>query len=98
MEETKVVDNKSEQTKSSSARKNKKSKNGLLGKIGAVITKIGDFFTGVKAEFGKIIWPTKDDVIKQTTAVVVVSIICCALIAVLDYAFEYGMNFITSIF
>ena len=98
MEETKVVDNKSEQTKSSSAKKNKKSKNGLLGKIGAVITKIGDFFTGVKAVFGTIIWPTKDDVIKQTTAVVVVSIICCALIAVLDYVFEYGMNFITSIF
>ena len=60
--------------------------------------KIKSFFTGVKAEFGKIIWPTKDDVTKQTTAVVVVSVICCALIAVLDYAFEYGMNFVTSIF
>jgi preprotein translocase subunit SecE len=60
--------------------------------------KIKHFFTGVKAEFRKIIWPTKDDIIKQTTAVVVVSAICCALIAVLDYAFEYGMNFITSVF
>ena len=60
--------------------------------------KIKSFFTGVKAEFKKIIWPTKDDVTKQTTAVVVVSVICCALIAVLDYAFEYGMNFVTSIF
>ena len=60
--------------------------------------KIKSFFTGVKAEFGKIIWPTKDDVTKQTTAVVVVSVIFCALIAVLDYAFEYGMNFVTSIF
>ena len=60
--------------------------------------KIKGFFTGVKAEFGKIIWPTKDDVTKQTTAVVVVSVICCALIAVLDHAFEYGMNFVTSIF
>ena len=60
--------------------------------------KIKHFFAGVKAEFRKIIWPTKDDIIKQTTAVVVVSAICCALIAVLDYAFEYGMNFITSVF
>ncbi len=60
--------------------------------------KIKHFFVGVKAEFRKIIWPTKDDIIKQTTAVVVVSAICCALIAVLDYAFEYGMNFITSVF
>ncbi len=60
--------------------------------------KIKSFFTGVKAEFGKIIWPTKDDIIKQTTAVVIVSAIFCALIAVLDYAFGFGMNQLTSIF
>ena len=60
--------------------------------------KIKSFFTGVKAEFGKIIWPSRDDVTKQTTAVVVVSAICCALIALLDIAFEYGMSFVTSIF
>jgi len=83
MEESKVVENKS------SAKK--KSGNGIFSKIGG-------FFAGVKAEFTKIIWPTKDDIIKQTTAVVIVSVICCALIAVLDYAFEYGMDFITSIF
>jgi preprotein translocase subunit SecE len=61
-------------------------------------SKIGAFFKGVKAEFARIIWPTKDDIIKQTTAVVVVSVICCALIALLDYAFGFGMNFITSVF
>ncbi|MCR5671590.1 MAG: preprotein translocase subunit SecE [Butyrivibrio sp.] len=59
--------------------------------------KIKGFFKGVKAEFGKIIWPTRDDIVKQTSAVVIVSVICCALIAVLDYVFEYGMNFITSV-
>jgi preprotein translocase subunit SecE len=81
-----------EETKKNTAvKKNKKAEDG-------VVSKISGFFTGVKAEFGKIIWPTKDDIIKQTTAVVVVSAICCALIAVLDIAFEYGMNFITSIF
>jgi preprotein translocase subunit SecE len=93
MEETKVVDNSSETSKKeTSAKKTKKSaKSGLFATI-------GEFFAGVKAEFGKIIWPTRDDIVKQTTAVVVVSIICCALIAVLDIAFEYGMNFITSLF
>jgi preprotein translocase subunit SecE len=60
--------------------------------------KIKNFFTGVKAEFGKIIWPTREDIIKQTTAVVVVSVICCALIAALDYAFGFGMDKLTSIF
>ncbi len=86
MEETKVLEK-----KETSAKKSKKDKNGFFAKV-------GDFFTGVKAEFGKIIWPTRDDIIKQTTAVVIVSAISCALIAVLDIAFEYGMNFITSIF
>ncbi|WP_029232496.1 preprotein translocase subunit SecE [Butyrivibrio sp. VCB2006] len=87
MEETKVVSSSSK----TSAKKKAKSKDGVFAKI-------ANFFTGVKAEFGKIIWPTKDDIIKQTTAVVVVSAICCALIAVLDIVFEYGVNFITSIF
>ena len=94
MEETKVVDNSSETSKKETSAKKpakKAAKSGLFATI-------GDFFTGVKAEFGKIIWPTRDDIVKQTTAVVVVSVICCALIAVLDIAFEYGMNFITSLF
>ncbi len=91
MEETKVVEKSSESSKKAAAKNNKKSKDG-------VFSKISDFFTGVKAEFGKIIWPTRDDIIKQTTAVVVVSAISCALIAILDIAFEYGVNFITSIF
>ncbi|SFB76537.1 preprotein translocase subunit SecE [Butyrivibrio sp. YAB3001] len=94
MEETKVVQDNSETSGSKkvvSAKKNKKSKDGAFSKISG-------FFAGVKAEFGKIIWPAKDDIIKQTTAVVVVSIICCALIAVLDIVFEYGVNFITSVF
>ena len=59
--------------------------------------KIAGFFTGVKAEFGKIIWPTKDDIIKQTTAVVIISVIVGALIAVFDYGFGYLINFITKI-
>jgi len=87
MEETKTVSSSSNTT----AKKKAKSKDGVFAKI-------ADFFSGVKAEFGKIIWPTKDDIIKQTTAVVVVSAICCALIAVLDIVFEFGVNFITSIF
>ena len=92
MEETKVVQNNSETSeKKSSAKKSKKKENG-------VFSKISGFFTGVKAEFGKIIWPTREDIVKQTTAVVVVSAVCCALIALLDIVFEYGVNFITSIF
>ena len=33
------------------------------------------FFDGVKAEFMKIIWPVKDTLLKQSVAVVFVSIV-----------------------
>ncbi len=57
-------------------------------------TKKTGFFTRVKSEFKKIIWPSKDDVVKQTTAVVVVSVILGLIIALLDLVFKYGVNFL----
>ena len=60
-------------------------------------SKVSTFFTGVKAEFNKIKWPTREDIYKQTTAVVVISVIVGAIIAVFDYAFGYLINFITKI-
>ncbi len=48
---------------------------------------------GLKAEFNKIIWPDKDDLVKQTVAVTVVSVILGALITVIDSVVQYGINF-----
>ena len=48
---------------------------------------------GLKAEFNKIIWPNKDDLVKQTVAVTVVSVILGALITVIDSVVQYGINF-----
>ncbi|WP_026525933.1 MULTISPECIES: preprotein translocase subunit SecE [unclassified Butyrivibrio] len=58
---------------------------------------LSSFINGVKAEFNKIMWPSRDDIIKQTTSVVVISLIVGALIAVFDYGFGYLVNLITSI-
>ena len=55
------------------------------------------FFDGVKAEFKKISWPDRSSLGKQTAAVIIISVIVGALIAVLDMAFQYGFNFLTSI-
>lgn len=55
------------------------------------------FWDGVKAEFQKISWPNKDTVIKQSIAVVIVSVVSGALISLLDVIFQYGINFITSL-
>ena len=53
------------------------------------------FFDGVKAEFKKIIWPDKDTLLKQSVAVVIVSIIMGAFIALIDVIAQYGVNFLT---
>lgn len=56
--------------------------------------KLSAFFKGVKAEFRKIVWPDRVTLMKQTFAVVVVSIVTGALIAVIDRALQYGINFL----
>ena len=52
------------------------------------------WFKGLKAEFKKIIWPDKDSLVKQSAAVVVITIVLGAVIAVLDTVIKYGVDFI----
>ena len=52
------------------------------------------FWKGVKAEFSKIIWPTKDTLTRQTIAVVAITVVTSALIAVIDRGLQYGINFV----
>ena len=55
------------------------------------------FFQGVKTEFKKIIWPDRKATLKQSVAVVAISVVVGVIIAILDYVIKYGVNFITSI-
>ena len=55
------------------------------------------FFIGVKTEFKKIMWPDRNSTIKQSVAVVAISVVVGVLIAIIDYVAKYGVNFITSI-
>ena len=50
------------------------------------------WFKGLQAEFKKIFWPDKKTLTKQTTAVVAVSVILGALIAVIDVILRYGID------
>ncbi len=52
---------------------------------------------GLKAEFHKIIWPTRDDIQKETTAVVVVSVIMGALIALIDFLVQHGVDWLINL-
>lgn len=53
------------------------------------------FFKGVQAEFKKISWPDRTSLIKQSVAVVCVSVVLGIVIALLDTLFQYGVNFLT---
>lgn len=52
------------------------------------------FFQGVKAEFRKITWPDRELLLKQSVAVVAISIVMGAIIAVLDLVLQYAIDFL----
>ena len=55
------------------------------------------FFKGVKAEFKKIIWPDKESLLKQSIAVVCISVVVGVIIAIVDFVMKYGVDFLTSL-
>lgn len=76
MEETKQ--NEPKKTEKSAAAKDAKKKGGR--------------FQSLKAEFKRVIWPDKETIIKETTAVVVVTVILGAIIALLDFIIKTGLD------
>lgn len=61
------------------------------------VTPKKSWFEGLKAEFRKIIWPNRQDLVKQTTAVVVVSVVLGIIIALLDFVVQNGIDFLVSL-
>ncbi len=55
------------------------------------------WFTGLSAEFKKIIWPDKQSLVRQTTAVVAVSVVLGLIIALMDYVIQYGIDFLVGL-
>ena len=54
--------------------------------------KKSSWFKGLKAEFKKIIWPTKASVARQTTAVVLITVVLGAVIVVIDRLVQMGFG------
>ena len=55
------------------------------------------FWTGVKAEFGKIVWPNGKGAFRQSVAVVIISVVAGLIIALIDFLAKTGVNWITSL-
>ena len=57
----------------------------------------GNFWKSVKKEFNKIIWPNKEDLLKQSVAVLCVSVVMGLIITFLDTLIQFGINFLTAL-
>ena len=55
------------------------------------------WWQGLKAEFHKISWTSRDDLIKQTIAVVLIAIVLTVLISVLDQGILKCVNLLETI-
>ncbi len=53
------------------------------------------FWMGVKAEWNKISWPNKDQLTKQTIAVIVITVVLGIVITLLDTGLQYGVNLLS---
>ena len=56
--------------------------------------KKNSFFKGVKSEFKKIIWPTKETVARETGAVVFFGVVLGVLIAIIDAIIKAGLGLV----
>ncbi len=51
-----------------------------------------EWWDGIKTEFGKIVWADRKTVGRQTTAVVIISVILGLLIVFFDMLIQYGVD------
>lgn len=51
-------------------------------------------FENLKIEFTKIIWPSKEEVTKQSAAVIVASVVVGLIIVVVDALIKSGIDFL----
>ena len=58
----------------------------------AVTEKGKGWFKGLKSEFKKIVWESRESVTKQTIAVVLISLVLGIIITLIDTALQFGID------
>jgi preprotein translocase subunit SecE len=56
-----------------------------------------NWFKGLVSEFKKISWTDRKSVVKQTIAVIAVSVVVGLIIALMDWVIQYGVDFIVGL-
>ena len=55
------------------------------------------FGEGLKSEFGKIIWPEPETVGKQSTAVIIISVLLALIIVLIDMVVQQGVDILVNL-
>lgn len=71
---------------------NKAAKEKALAKQDQEQKSLGKYFRGVRSEFKKVVWPTKQQVLTYSLVVIVVSILVALAIYGLDYVIQAILN------
>lgn len=58
------------------------------------MAKVFGFFKECGAEFRKVTWPTRDDVVSSVKVVLVSTIVIAIVLGALDFLFSAGMSLI----
>lgn len=56
------------------------------------MAKVTNFLKECRAELGKVVWPTREDVISSVKVVIVSTIIIAVVLGALDILFSAGMS------
>lgn len=66
----------------------------LKDKMNEALNSIKTYFKGVRAEWGKITWPERRQVIAETLFVVVIVFVFTVAVYFMDVIFKYVLSFI----
>jgi preprotein translocase subunit SecE len=53
------------------------------------------WFTDLRIEFRKIIWPSRKELVKQTTTVIVASLVVGGIVALMNFIYSNGLNLLS---
>lgn len=53
-----------------------------------------EYFSGVKSELGKVVWPKRNEVVRQTLLVFIISGVVGLYLGALDFGFTKGLELI----
>ena len=63
----------------------------------SLVSKVKDFFKSIKGEFKKIVWPSKGNVIKNTSVVIAYCILIGVIVYLLDMLFTWLFNLVVGL-